>query len=341
GTTPAGTTPTGTTPTSTTPTGTTPTSTTPAGHTSQATPTGATPTGTTPTGTTPAGDSSQGVPQYRAIVIDEAQDLTPVMVRLAKRLLADSRGSLTVFADPAQAIYPSGWHWAQAALRVRGGSTHWLRKSYRTTREIFALARPLLEQHEDLAEELEQLEPPVRHGKRPVLVVAPSEQALRRALVQRLQAALQQWSPGQIGVLAATWLSLEALEPALRAAGVPCRLLRPGEMGVKVETPEVKLLSIASAKGLDFPVIVLWGPHRWDLGGWKRAAEPETRRTLYVALTRAGAELTIGVLAGQQHPLVDELDVEHYDRERYTEAAPEASPAPEARQPHEAPETQA
>src|SRR5581483_2522058 len=211
------------------------------------------------------------------------------------RLLADSRGSLTVFADPAQAIYPSGWHWAQAALRVRGGSTHWLRKSYRTTREIFALARPLLEQHEDLAEELEQLEPPVRHGKRPVLVVAPSEQALRRALVQRLQAALQQWSPGQIGVLAATWLSLEALEPALRAAGVPCRLLRPGEMGVKVETPEVKLLSIASAKGLDFPVIVLWGPHRWDLGGWKRAAEPETRRTLYVALTRAGAELTIGV----------------------------------------------
>src|SRR5437763_13957959 len=77
-------------------------------------------------------------PQYRGVVVDEGQDCTPVMMRLARRLVAEG-APLSVFADPAQAIYEHGFHWTQRELRVAGGNVHWLHKNYRTPREIFAL----------------------------------------------------------------------------------------------------------------------------------------------------------------------------------------------------------
>jgi superfamily I DNA/RNA helicase len=95
-------------------------------------------------------------PQFRAVIVDEAQDCTPVMMRLARRLLADSNGPLTVFADPAQAIYQHGFQWTQRELKPSGGNVRWLRKNYRCTREIYDLARPLLEDEPGLAKGLAQ-----------------------------------------------------------------------------------------------------------------------------------------------------------------------------------------
>lgn len=89
-------------------------------------------------------------PQYRAVIVDEAQDCTPVMMRLARTLLAESNGPLTVFADPAQAIYEHGFQWTQHELRPAGGNVRWLRNNYRCTREVYDLTRPLLEGHAEL-----------------------------------------------------------------------------------------------------------------------------------------------------------------------------------------------
>jgi superfamily I DNA/RNA helicase len=252
------------------------------------------------------------VPQYRAVVIDEAQDCSPVMIRIARQLLVESGGQLTVLADPAQNIYESGWQWTQAELKVRGGDTRWLRKNYRTTRQIFALAHPLIDGHEDLADELAHLDAPTRDGPSPTMLVGPDEGVLLRMFTERVQEAARRWQLNQIGVLAPSRQDVDRVAAALHAGGVLCRTMDPGRESVPIDAAGVKIVTIHSAKGLDFPAVFVWGPHRSDLGGTSRASLPETRRLLYVGLTRAGSELTLAVAAGHHHPLVTELPAAHY-----------------------------
>jgi superfamily I DNA/RNA helicase len=262
---------------------------------------------TAATGSAGAEEHDEGM-QYRAVIIDEGQDCSPVMVRLARRLLAATNGPLTVFADPAQAIYECGFQWTQAELRPKGGDTHILRKNYRTTREIFRLAQGLRDGSED--EEMEEAEEPNRKGERPVLLVEESEASLRERMVERVVEKVKVWPANLVGVLAASWSPLEQLERALLAAGVPAKCMNGMHGPVTIGEAGVKLLTTKSVKGLDFPVVFLWGPHLQDMGGWRRRELPETRREVYVALTRAGAELTIGIVHGQQHSLVENLDME-------------------------------
>lgn len=251
-------------------------------------------------------------PQYRAIVIDEAQDCSPVMVRLARRLLAES-GSLTVFADPAQAIYDCGFQWTQRELRPAGGNVRWLRRTYRSTEEIFDLARALLDRHDDLAEELANLERPARRGPRPALLAAAAEEELHGELVERIVAEAAERPAHQIGVLAPRWQTLERIAERLERRGVKTQLLRSESGPFRIEEPSVKLATFQSAKGLDFPSVYVVGPTRRDLGGEARADAPETRRALYVALTRASERLVIGLVYGEHHPLLEELDDAHYE----------------------------
>jgi superfamily I DNA/RNA helicase len=258
--------------------------------------------------------SEQGEhPQYRAIVIDEGQDCSPVMIRLARRLLADANGPLTVFADPAQGIYECGFQWTQRELRPAGGNVKWLKKVYRTTREIFELARPLIEETEELREDLAQLEPPERHGPRPHLIVARDEAELRAELVGRIRREAASRPANQIGVLGSNWAALQDLAAALREQDVP---VAPPERGaIRLSEPTVKLMTMQSVKGLDFPAVFVIGPRTKDLGGPRRAGLPETRRTLYVALTRSSEHLTIGAVNANHHPLLDLLDDRHYEAE--------------------------
>lgn len=251
--------------------------------------------------------------QYRAVVIDEGQDCSPVMVRLARRLLVESNGPLTVFADPAQEIYECGFQWTQKELRPSGGNVRWLRKTYRTTREIFDLARPLLDDHEDLQEDLAKMEAPIRRGPRPRLVVAKDAAELQHELVERITREVAIKPANQIGVLAADWETLRQLGAVLHKHGVPVSAAERG--AVKLTEPTVKLLTMKGVKGLDFPSVFVVGPRRRDLGGPTHADLPGTRRTLYVALTRASEQLTIGMINGGHHPLLELLDDRTYDAE--------------------------
>ncbi|MGN6362720.1 MAG: UvrD-helicase domain-containing protein [Thermomicrobiales bacterium] len=250
-------------------------------------------------------------PRYRAIVVDEGQDCSPVMVRLARRLLAESNGPLTVFADPAQGIFRCGFQWTQRELRPAGGNVRWLKKTYRTTREVYDLAQPLLDDGDDPRDAAAEQAPPARHGPRPCLVMAENERELHTDLVRRIAQVAAERPANQIGVLAAQWDHLAALEVALRAANVP---VAPAARGtLELQQPTVKLLTIQSVKGLDFPVVFLVGPFRSDFGGVQQAAWPETRHTFYVALTRASERVTIGAVLGRHHPLLELLDDECYD----------------------------
>jgi superfamily I DNA/RNA helicase len=199
---------------------------------------------------------------YGHVIVDEAQDLTPMQLRMVARRAHD--GSLTILGDVAQAtgaITYSSWnevlphlpHGDEAAVEE-------LRHAYRVPREIMDVALPLLE---TIAPEVA---PPIsyRTGDAP-----PS---FRRVAEDRL--------------LTEAFHEAERLAQAggLLALIVPDELLgsiEPGDLwdGVPLLTPR-------QAKGLEFDHVVVVEPALV-------AAHEQGLRELYVALTRPTKTLVV------------------------------------------------
>ncbi|GGQ05440.1 HelD family protein [Streptomyces roseolilacinus] len=214
------------------------------------------------------------------VVLDEAQDLSPMQYRAVGRRC--STGSATVLGDLAQGTTPWATRsWAEA-LRHLGkpdALVEELTAGFRVPRDVIAYASRLLPHiAPDLAEVRSVRENPgslevreVDLERRDAEVVAACARFLDRE--------------GSIGLIAAD-PRLPALEEALREAGVP--FLSPGEE----TTPDVRLTLVPAslAKGLEYDYVVL------DEPAAVVAAEPDDRtglRRLYVALTRAVSGLKV------------------------------------------------
>jgi hypothetical protein len=61
--------------------------------------------------------------------------------------------------------------------------------NYRCTPEVYDLARPLMEGHVELAEDLGQMQAPERHGPRPVLIVDENREDLLADVARRVSTA--------------------------------------------------------------------------------------------------------------------------------------------------------
>jgi superfamily I DNA/RNA helicase len=187
----------------------------------------------------------------------------------------------------------------------------WLRRTYRTTRQIYDLAGCLLDESDDLQEELAQMLPPDRFGTRPLFLIEADKKNLLDLLIDRIAQVAAEKPANQIGIIAAKWDTLKDIEQRLVERGIPTA---PAERGtIRLNEASVKLLSMHSVKGLDFPYVFLVGPRAYDLGGTTHNLLPETRRLFYVALTRASENLTVGILAGKHHPLLEKLDDALYE----------------------------
>jgi DNA helicase IV len=213
---------------------------------------------------------------YGHIVVDEAQDLSPMQLRvLARRSLS---GSMTVVGDIAQGTghwAPDRWEQVLEHLPARAEARMVeLTVNYRTPGEIMDLATRLL------AEAAPGVRPPRsvrRTGEEPDVVRAGEDLAARVAEVTRAVSA----QPGTVAVIAPPSLS-DAIGHALDAAGVTYG--DPASSGLDAH---VTLLPLTTAKGLEFDAVVVVEPARLV-----REA-PQGLRALFVALTRPTRSLTI------------------------------------------------
>ena len=246
---------------------------------------------------------------YRAVVVDEAQDLSTVMLRMLHSLVGDAPDGLTLVGDGQQAIYPGGATLAEAGIHV-GGRAVVLDTNYRTTAEIAGFAGLLVA--DDRLVDLEGAPATAdaatapRRGPRPVHTVFPSRAVHDRSLVERVRRIVADGEQsgsgsrlGDIGVLALyAWHAREAAE-ALEEAGIPTVDLAAYD-GTPVDA--VKVGTIKRAKGLEFsevlvvrtpPYLVQPGTATLDDAAEERAALQ--RRELFVAMTRARDGLWVGV----------------------------------------------
>ncbi|MBM9505182.1 AAA family ATPase [Streptomyces sp. KK5PA1] len=237
-----------------------------------------------------AQDLVRRTPSLGHVVLDEAQDLSPMQYRAVGRRC--STGSATVLGDIAQGTTPwatASWAEALAHLGKPEARVEELTRGFRVPLEIIGYASRLL--------------PAIAPGLAPATSVRESAGALSvrevppaaldDAVVTACREALTH--EGSVGLIAAD-PRLPALSAALTAAGLP--FLAPGEE--TSATARLTLVPASLAKGLEYDYVVLDDPATLV------AAEPDPRtglRRLYVALTRAVSGLT--VLHAQ--PLPEEL----------------------------------
>ncbi|WP_435848762.1 HelD family protein [Streptomyces lavendulae] len=211
------------------------------------------------------------------VVLDEAQDLSPMQYRAVGRRC--TTGSATVLGDLAQGTTPwatRSWDEALTHLGKPEAAVEELTAGFRVPREVIAYASRLL--------------PSISPGLAPVssvretpgsLVVSETAD-LTADVVSACRDSLAH--EGSVGLIAAD-ARIPVLAEALLAAGLP--YLSPGEE--TTARSRLTLVPASLAKGLEYDYVVLDEPAAIVSG------EPDERtglRRLYVCLTRAVSGLT-------------------------------------------------
>ncbi|MFB7007814.1 HelD family protein [Streptomyces sp. NPDC056237] len=220
------------------------------------------------------------------VVLDEAQDLSPMQYRAVGRRC--TTGSATVLGDLAQGTTPwSTESWAQALhhLGKPDAVVEELTAGFRVPREVIAYASRLLPEISPGLAAVESVrESPGSLEVRQVAGSADLDAAVLAACEESLT------REGSIGLIAAD-ARVPALADALTAAGHA--YLSPGEE--TTAESRLTLVPASLAKGLEYDYVVLDEPAAVVDG------EPDERtglRRLYVALTRAVSGLTVVHAAG-------------------------------------------
>jgi len=209
---------------------------------------------------------------YGHVVVDEAQELTPMAWRSIMRR-CPSR-SMTIVGDLAQAssaVAPRSWG---AALEGYCGD-RWrvesLTVNYRTPQPVMALAEHVLRASGEGSASVQS----VREGDEPFYGPADS-------LVEVVRREAAAADVGRMAVLVAE-RDREAVA-ALLAAGIGDALVGAG---LQALDREVSVLTVRESKGLEFDVVVLFEPDAMVASSGRPGSD------LYVAITRTTQRLHI------------------------------------------------
>lgn len=238
---------------------------------------------------------------YDAIVIDEAQDLSPVALRFLIAL-TPNLDQIYLTADASQSLYQRGFSWQQIHrdLRVSGRTLH-LKRNYRNTQQIITACAQILEGTEAGDRDCFQQQPSLFVGNAPTLLLTDDPTWESQSIKDFLLASAKQFR-----------LPLHAsaiLCPQQRLARRTAKQL--SEMGLKaqfvsgkeinLESPSIKVMTLHSAKGLEFPFVVILGLQEDSLPQLEPDLPPEERSTVldeqrrlfYVGSSRAMRALMV------------------------------------------------
>jgi DNA helicase IV len=200
---------------------------------------------------------------YDHVIVDEAQDLSPMQLRMIARRTRD--GALTILGDVAQGTGVVSYEsWADVLPYLPRGNdaeVEELRHAYRVPREIMNLALPLLD---TIAPALERPLAYRAGGAEPVLREVPEDALLLEAYHEAARLARQDG-------LVALIVPDELVEPALAHENA---------------FDSIPLLTPRAAKGLEFDHVIVVEPALI-------AERVQGLRELYVALTRPTTTLVV------------------------------------------------
>ena len=241
---------------------------------------------------------------YSAVVIDEAQDLTCMMIRMLHSLVGDKPDGLNLIGDGQQTIYPGGFTLGEANISIAGRGVV-MTTNYRNTAEIVEFATSLVAGDEFLDIEGGSGSPDstttiARHGSNPTITRFTTVVAHDESLIGHVRSISQgHVAYGDIGILAMANWQVGAIIKSLTVAGIPSIELNDYDGR---PTNAVKVGTIHRAKGLEFKQVLvartsgaLLDATALDTDDSTRERRDLDRRALYVAMTRARDGLWVGV----------------------------------------------
>lgn len=215
---------------------------------------------------------------YGHIVLDEAQDMSPMQLRMVSR--RSLNGSMTIVGDIAQATSAwahEDWDSLLEHLPDRPARLVELTVGYRLPAPTMELAARVLKQAAP------ELRPPVavrRDGASPRFV-SSSAGSLGASVVNVIAEERAALGTGNIAVIATASMVPE-LSDALTAAGITHGLTYSGAL-----ERDVSIIAVSVVKGLEIDAAIVVEPQRI------LDEEPQPLKSLYVSVTRATRRLTI------------------------------------------------
>ena len=225
---------------------------------------------------------TKSITEYHHLVIDEAQDLAPVELKvLGQSLSPDS--TVTIAGDAAQQSDPTvvfrSWDDVLSQLAVADSSEARLTTNYRCPRPVAEFGHKVLGNLAPAA-----LPTSIRDGRDVIFTAVPNEGL---AIVEITDALSQLTSKEPLASVA---IICENEENALHfynalANNLDVRLVTDGEFTFK---PGIDITNIAQVKGLEFDYVILPDV---NLGVYPDTAV--ARRALHIAITRAVHQLWV------------------------------------------------
>ncbi len=208
----------------------------------------------------------------RFLIVDEAQDYTPLQLEILRLLFGHA--SLTLLGDPSQTIHPymrAGAYTNERLADIFPESSTLrlqLSKSYRSTLEITRFTRRIL--GEPLPEGAIE-----RHGEEPVTLRFTDEAELRKHIVSDVH-AFADAGFSSIGILTRTKREADDVYAALRRK-LPLKAVFSGD---EEYVRGAVVMPVYLSKGLEFDAVIVYNAS-------KENYTPDERLYLYTACTRA------------------------------------------------------
>ena len=189
----------------------------------------------------------------RQVVVDEAQDVSPLEVRVLRELFRTD--AFTLVGDLCQGIYGDegirSWEDLSAGIFEKPVTVTRLGTAYRSTVEIMETAFSVIARHPVTGEGAAR--PVERHGEKPFLisVKTPAERA------SAVKNAVRRWQDEgfeNIAVIVKTGKAAAQLQKTLAALGCEARLVRQGDDSFQ---GGVQVMDASIVKGLEFDCVLI------------------------------------------------------------------------------------
>lgn len=230
---------------------------------------------------------ARGEHPYRAVVVDEAQDIDAEQWRLLRALAPRDDDSLFITGDAHQRIYGKPLTLSQFCIDIRGRSRR-LKVNYRTTEQVLRWATRLIADAE-----VDDLDGGTDNGvgyrslyagPEPEVHTFESDGDEAAFLVERVRQLAADAPAEEIAVLARLKAGVRDYAGVLAEAGIAATVLDGDAAG-----PGVRVATMHRVKGLDFTHVVM----QMQAEGSNRTRDPREQSLLYVAATRCRKTLTL------------------------------------------------
>ena len=240
-------------------------------------------------------DNGEVLPMYDSIIIDEAQDLEPIKLRVLSKCVKNQSNSIMVLSDYNQRVF-SLRSWKNDANMQIVGRTYYLSVNYRTTKEISDYACTVFFQDQDKTEYMKGFKSVIL-GTNPVIHECRDYATQSKVIIATLIEHVKRGDLlNQICVVFPFQKDVTEFNEELKKAHIKSLLLTEDAIPEDAKDDQVCLCTTKGVKGLEFPIVILGSSNRIGfMESTNREAELFVEADLkkqrncerYVAVTRA------------------------------------------------------